>query len=323
MSDFYDKNKCIDLIKGKLLSTKRPGLLPVITRQFYIDKHNLNRLYRSIEWLTKERSNITLVERIYRVYNDCYDDVYCTHCNKNKTTFDKFTTGFNKFCSTSCSTSFNTPSKFLTDESKLQRSNKISKFRKGMKLTDEWKAKLKVAANNDDVKNKKQLTCLHRYGVKNPGVLGAYSSRAAQEYIINLLSQRNIDLNRCMFKYGDNKEFWQMIYVPFLNKKRYFSYDLIVFSTVDAVIQKDLTKIDLVFEYNGPWHYKPLDIIGVEQLPATPYPGNKFTRLQQIELDRLKIEHIAKFSPKEILTYWERIKVLERITVDNSFKVIE
>jgi hypothetical protein len=273
-------------------------------------------LFQSIKWLTDDSEHRPLIERIYRVYNNINDDTYCKHCSSIKTKFDKFTTGYRDFCSISCSTSYNTPSKYWTEETKLLRSKKISDSRKFIKMTDEWRSKLKLAANLDSVKYKKQETCLLKYGCKNPGVLAAYSSKAATNYIIRLLMDRNIDLNRTMFKYENRKEFWQMINVPFLKKQRYFSYDLIVFSTVESAMQKDLSNIELVFEYNGPWHYKKADIIGSEDLPATPYKSNKFTRLQQIELDRLKLEHITKFSPKEILIYWEKINLLDCIPVN-------
>ena len=65
-----------------------------------------------------------------------------------------------------------------------------------MKLSDDWKNKLKVAANSNEVKNMKQSTCFDRYGTKNPGVLGAYSSKSARDYIVKLLAERNIDLNK-------------------------------------------------------------------------------------------------------------------------------
>lgn len=320
--NIYDKNKCIELIYMYLLSTKRPGLWPVITRSWYIKKYNLIPLYQSIKWLTQNIQDISIIERIYRVYNNIEIYNYCKQCKINRTTFDKFTTGYRNFCSIKCSTQYNTPSKFWSNETKLSQSNKISNSRKNIIMTEDWKNKLKIAANLDDVKHKKQETCLVKYGITNPGVLGAFSSKSALNYILQLLGERNINFERTMFKYNNKQEFWQMIFVPFMNKMRYFSYDLMVFSTIDAAIQKDLTKIDLVFEYNGPWHYQESNILGVENTPATPYKSNKFTKAQQVELDKLKLNHIAKFSPKEILIYWEKCNLLESVTIDNILKVI-
>jgi len=309
----YDIDKCVDLIRDHLITKNGKSLSPIYTRQCYIDNHNLIPLYQSIKYITSHLPNITLVERIYRVYNKQLGNVFCKQCNKQITKFDKFTTGFRSFCSYSCNARYNTPSKFLSEESRQERSKKLSQSRLGLKLNDDWKLKLKTAANNPKTINQKKSTCLLKYGTSNPGVLGAYSSRSAQEYIISLLQKRNIDTNLAYFKTTDKNEFWQMIYVPFLNKMKYFSYDLIVFSTKDAVIDKDLTKIDLVLEYNGPWHYTNEEILGVEYEPATPYKSNKFTKLQQFELDKLKLNHIRQFNPKEILVYWERTGLTENI----------
>lgn len=316
--NIYDINRCIHLIKSHLLSTNGKGLKPIYIRPCFIDKHNLVPLYQSIKHITSQIQNITLVERIYRVYYNVLENVYCKHCYKHVTSFDKFTTGFRPFCSISCSTSYNTPSKFLSEKSKKSRSEKISNSRLGIKFDDDWKLKLKMAANNPQTINQKKSTCLLKYGTSNPGVLGAYSSRSAQEYILELLQKRNIDTNTALFKTNDKKEFWQMIYVPFLNKKRHFSYDLIVFSTKDAAIKKDLTKIDLVFEYNGPWHYTYNEILGAEQEPATPYQSNKFNKLEQFELDKIKLNHIKQFNPKEILVYWEKTNLIENIFQQDS-----
>lgn len=154
--------------------------------------------------------------------------------------------------------------------------------------------------------------------IQSPGVLGAYSSKTARNYILELLDSRGFDPSLAMFKDDNRKEFWQMIYVPFLNKKRYFSYDLVVFSDRNSFESKDLNNIDLVFEYNGPWHYRSEDILGVENLPATPYKSNKFTRAQQIMLDNIKLTHIIQFQPKEVLVYWYKHRITENIFLSKN-----
>lgn len=305
----YSQEICIELIHNKLLSNTKK-LLPILTRKYYVEKHSLIKLFQTIISLTNNYKNISFSERIYRVYYNQYSDNLCANCKSFPTKFDKFTVGFNKFCSVSCSTLFNTPSKFLSDESKQRRSSKISNSRRGLKFNDTWKQKLKIAARTEETKNKKQKTCFIRHSVRNPGVLGAYSSKSAKLYILNFLNERNINLNRVMFKYEDKKEFWQMIYVPFLDKHRYFSYDLVVFSSKEAALSKDMSKIDIVLEYNGPWHYMAEQIVGIENTPATPYNTNKFTKQQQVLLDHIKLTHIAKYNPKEILIYWEKLGLL-------------
>lgn len=313
--NIYTQDQCACLITTHLISKNGKGLSPILQRECYIIKHNLLPLYQSIKWLTARFDNIQLTERIYRVYYNILTEVKCKYCNENTVSFDKFTTGFRPFCSVSCSTSYNTPSKFLCDESKISRAKKISDKRLGMKFNEEWKLKLKAAANSLNVIQRKQQSCLIRYGTTNPGVLGAYSSKAAQNYIINLLVERCIDFNRAMFKTDGTHEFWQMIYVPFLSKKRYFSYDLVVFKTAQAAKDKDLSQIDLVFEYNGPWHYRHHQVLLHENESATPYKSNKFTKQEQYQLDQLKLDHIKQFKPKEILIYWEKENLIENISL--------
>ena len=88
-----------------------------------------------------------------------------------------------------------------------------------------------------------------------------------------------------------------------------------MFDTVEAAYEKDLSKIVLVLEYNGPWHYKYDEIRGYENELAVPYKKDnsyKYTKKEVYELDKLKIAHIEQYAQK-ILIYWEKFKELEQI----------
>lgn len=318
------QKECKTVIEKCLLNKNKLKLLPIIQRDWFIKKHNLIPFYESIFYHTSNL-NISLVERLYRIYNSKYDMQVCKHCKIRPVTFHNFKEGFKTFCSFSCNATYNKPSQKLSLEVKKRKSQKISQARIGLKFSEEWKNKLKKSAQSTEVKKKKANTNLAKYGVTNTGVLGAFSSTSAKKYIESLLQIWKIDINCIMYKNDDigKKEFWQMIDVPFLNKKRFFSYDLVIFNDLESCDNKDISKINLVFEYNGPWHYRKEEIAGKENEPATPYKSNKFTKLQVYELDQLKMYHILLCGAKEVLIYWEKHSLMDRIFVDQRGQIIQ
>lgn len=315
--------ECKAKIRSTLINPKTQGLYQVWQRVWFVQKYDLIPLIKSIMFYTQS-FNISFVERVYRVYHDNYERCMCINCHIAPVNFNKFTVGFNKFCSFRCNAVYNKPITKLTDESKLRRSHKLSRARLGKKFTDEWKENLKRAANDPLTKQKKQDTCENLYGTRNPGVLGAYSSKSATEFIKYYLAANDIDIESCMFKDSNgSKEFWQMVFVPVLGKHKYMSYDLVIFDSPESKIAKDLTKIVSVLEYNGPWHYTKDDILGCEKEPATPYRSNRFTKQQVYEFDNLKIKHILEKGARQVLVVWQKNRLCTRITLDDSAEIIE
>jgi hypothetical protein len=168
-------------------------------------------------------------------------------------------------------------------------------------MPQDWKDKLKLAAQKEDVKKKKRDTCLSRYGVENPGVLGAFHSKDACSYIRAMLRELCIDEDRCLFCDPENnrREFFQSIYIPILRRSRYVSYDLVVFESEEACRNLDLSKLSFSFEFNGPWHYRSSQLGTSEKKASVPYRtgDKKLTRLESYFIDKAKVEHIAQFAP--------------------------
>lgn len=285
----------------KNLLTKSGGLTPHLLERIQDDykNHLLNK------WLV----------------DDIKIALWCEHNNEkpkckiciNIPTFVNFKKGFGEYCSKKCywDDMLGKPSP-LTDEGRIIRSMKLKQSHLDGKhiVTDEMRIKMSESALSNETKNKKKETNLKKYGVENAGVLGAYSSKSAKEYILKFIEGNDIDVNRCMFKNDSEKEFFQMVEIPFLNKKRYVSYDLVVFNSVEAKHNKNMNEIYLILEYNGPWHYKAGDIIGRENEPSNPYKNAPFTKSQVIEIDYRKLLHVYK-TCKRILVYWELKKTLE------------
>lgn len=298
------------------LFTSNGRMIPIWNKEYYIKKHGLTDLLKSLAFHMVHYTAVAFVENLYRFLSPerflNQNSGLCCNCKK-PTTFINYRKGYNKFCSRLCNGVFNAPTKNETPEARRNRGEKISHTNKGREISVEWKQKLKISANKMEVKEKKRATCLERYGIENPGVLGAYSSKAAHDYIIQFLAENEISESRCLFKTETTSEFFQMVDVSFKDVKRYVSYDLVVFKTEDAKEQSSVGDIELVLEYNGPWHYHPLEIIGKEDEPATPYPKS-LTKEQSVEMDRVKWDRITEIAPnaKKVI-YWERTKVTDHL----------
>lgn len=106
-----------------------------------------------------------------------------------------------------------------------------------------------------------------------------------------------------------------------MKKKRYSSYDLVVFSDYQSYDTKNLNNIDLVLEYNGPWHYTKQELVKHGNEPAVPYKiNNKFiyTKYQVFIMDQCKLNHISKYT-NNILIYWEKTKTLSKYKVEKNY----
>lgn len=65
----------------------------------------------------------------------------------------------------------------------------------------------------------------------------------------------------------------------------------------------------MVLEYNGPWHYKKLDVDMDPDSPATPYPNSK-SKIETYNFDILKLNLIFDRC-SDVRIFWEKDKKLE------------
>lgn len=297
-------NLKIDIIKKEIIDKillKNGNIDPSISNYDIIVKRNLLNLIKNIKYLSNFLPNDEKIKnRIKCILNDIKSYQIC-RCGEEITKFNKSSLTsniFNLYCSQKCSnryTNYEKGSEFYKKVSinivKTRRENN------SYIPTDSFRYYLR---NKENYENFKKV-CKNKYGVENPGVLGAYSSKSAEKYIRSYINENNIDENRCYFKGGgiNNKEYFKCIIID--GKKIYMSYDLVV---VD-----DNNKIILVLEYNGPWHYKIDDINMDANGPATPYKKSK-SKLETYNFDLLKLNTIF-VECKNILIYWEKIRKLE------------
>lgn len=209
--------------------------------------------------------------------------------------------GLNDYCSQSCANTYT--NKKRGSEFYKNVSKKIVKTRienNSYIPTDAFK----YCMRDPKIRAKAKKTNLKKYGVENPGVLGAYSSKAAENFIRGFINENGINEDVCYFKNGgvNNQEFYQSVLDEKTNKHLFLSYDLVVFGSIKSAKEKDLNSIVLVLEYNGPWHYKTEYALEHPKEPATPYPNSK-TILETYEYDIFKMNHIKKYCDN-FLVYW-------------------
>lgn len=291
----------------------------IFTKNFYTNKNQVNRnilceqfitntkampIYESIFYHTSFLDDdYSLKERIKSIVYEITEYPKCKCCG---IILDKI---FKSFCSPKCNATFNKPqSNMTTQEKKKMFAKMVQTRKKDGSYNPSEETKIKMSNSAKLSMNKKRKTNMKRYGVENPGVLGAYSSKAAENYILDYLGKNNIDINTCLFKHREIKEFFQMVFDEKINKHRYFSYDLVVFDSIESKNKKDTTKINLVLEYNGPWHYKK-SMVNDIKAPATPYKNSPSIE-ECIYGDNLKLNHIKQFTDN-ILIFWEKTQTLE------------
>jgi hypothetical protein len=258
----------------------------------------------------------SFAERIYCVVNNVTALPIC-QCGKKIYKFTRRGTikdwGYNAYCSQKCAnryTNYKRSAEFYHNIG--AKTSATRKRLNSYKLNDKQRALWWTKEANA----KRQQTNIKRYGVANPGVLGAFYSKSGLKYIQQFLIDNQIDDDCCYYKGGGctGKEFYQMIECD--GKKRYFSYDLVVFKNAESAKSANVKDIMLVLEYNGIWHYKSSDVIGKENEPSHPYP-NAPSKINVINSDKIKLNHIAQYTPK-ILIYWLKTKKLEEYLVLND-----
>jgi hypothetical protein len=301
--NFYTKE---DVIKHKSLFFTANGVPSMIGAK-WLKEEKLFNLMSSLLFYTKFLKNeYSIGLRFYCVEHNLTDYPKCKCGKEIKKVFNN--KQFNKFCSQNCAnqyTNYEKENVYGEEMSKkiwdTRRSNG-----KGL-LTADHKNKLSNVHLLEETKEKFKKTCIAKYGVENPGVLGAYFSKSGLTYIKKFIIDNHINEKLCYYKGGgiNENEYFQMIYDPKKQKQVYFSYDLVVFKN------ENLKEIELVFEYNGSWHHSKQDVEKDPNSPGHPYKNNVMTKKEIYEHDILKLEHI-KQKCKNILIYWEKTKQLQR-----------
>lgn len=271
----------------------------------FFQQEKLKLLYEYTSFLPEDAS---IPERAYVLINNITERPICSECGSQPAKFQSYGYGY---CSYKCSVKRSHEINHKPDVRKVAANKaRDTRIRNGSYVvSEESKQKMSETARRDDVKESKRKTNLEKYGVENPGVRGAYTSNAARLFIESFIKDQCID-EECCYYHGsvyNDKEFFQMVYDPRLNKKRYFSYDLVVFENKQAAENKDLSKINLVLEYNGPWHYTETDVMYMGDMPAVPYksqPRYENSIRESYRSDRLKLDHIRRYT-NNIIIYWE------------------
>lgn len=279
-------------------------------RESNIKKKRLERLMQSILFHTKFLpESVTFNERRWCVQNGIVEYPKCKVCLSNVTKFhcDSYH-GYRPYCSQSCANKIGTSKRSHELCVQVGRKGAITRIKKGIphRLTSDALKK----AWSQDAREKRKKTFIKKYGVENPGVLGAYSSNAAYQYIREYLRENQISEDVCYFKWGgiNNEEFFQCLSIQ--GKKWYVSYDLVVFKDKNSALNKDMNSIYLVLEYNGPWHYTKKQASEEPNEMATPYPNSK-TKMETFLSDKMKVNHIKKFCDN-VLIFWERTGKLQK-----------
>jgi len=306
-----------NMVVCKLITKNGNGKInPYIYHKQFVD-NNVLILLESVWYHTLFLdADAKYVLRIACIFNNIKSYPKCKVCGKsvkrltNISNFRKMF--FGEYCSYACNAFLHNPKSNLTKEQYAKVLEKTSKTRKERyhSLPQEWKDKLSLAAQSEKTKKKKGDTNYKRYGVRNPGVLGAYHSKAACKFIGNFIAERKIDPLRCFFHDVHGKrEFFQNIVLG-NNKKRFVSYDLVVFKNIESAIKKDLQQIEIVLEYNGSWHYTKDEILGHENEPAVPYTKNNtytLTKQEVYDIDNAKLKHMLQFT-KNVFVFSEKTK---------------
>lgn len=304
-----NNNYSLEELKIKFLNyINKNRLNSNLSKEYFIKKNKLLPYFETLYYYTNfldKKANY--IERLYCIFNNIKEQPKCIVCSKIVRFYKGFISGYySKFCSYNCNGKINNPHhSCLTNKQIDLIHKKIGNKLKGRKI--DWL--IYSDEKKKEIVRKRSKTNIKKYGFANAGILGAYSSKSAELFIRNYILENNINENKCYFKNGgiNNKEFFQMIKIN--EKFRYFSYDLVIFKTEIDAINKNLNNIELILEYNGPWHYLETEVMYLGHLPATPYKNNKNTKTisETYNLDYIKKEHMLKYT-KNYLIYWEKLK---------------
>jgi hypothetical protein len=163
--------------------------------------------------------------------------------------------------------------------------------------------KMKRACQNPDVSKRRRETLLARYSTVNTLGIQPRFSKMAYEYIKNYIKHNNIDESRCYYARGgiNNRE-----YVYFdADKQKHIMFDFVIINT-------ETKEIELILEYNGPFHWTADDIAKDPNSSATWFKTNSMTKLESYNHDQYKL-NIAKNISKNVIVYWLRNDRIEQI----------
>jgi ROS/MUCR transcriptional regulator protein len=163
--------------------------------------------------------------------------------------------------------------------------------------------KMRIACSNPDVAKQRRKTLLERYGTDNTLEIQPRFSKMAYNFIKQYIKNNNINENRCYFARGgiNNREY---VYFDKFNK-RHIMFDLVVL----AEHSKD---IELILEFNGPFHWRWNDVRDNPNSSSTWFKTNSMTKLESYNHDQYKL-NIAKTISNNVLVYWLCDKSVERI----------
>ena len=282
-------------IINRILSNNR--INPSSSSEDYIIKNDLMNLIENIKGYSDFLpTDSPLKVRVYCILNNISEYPKCK-CGKE---IKKFNKSFNLYCSQSCSNKYSCLKRGKEFYREIAEKIVSTRTKNGTYIPcDNFKNYLKDKNNLNSFKMK----CKEKYGVENPGVLGAYSSKSAEKYIRDFIVENKIDEGKCYFKNGgiSGKEYYMNLFNEIKNKFIYLSYDLVVIN--------DNKDIILVLEYNGPWHYKKKEVDLDPNSPATPYEKSK-SKIETYNFDILKLNLIFE-KCKNINIFWEKERKLE------------
>jgi hypothetical protein len=164
-------------------------------------------------------------------------------------------------------------------------------------------SKMKIACQNPDVIKRRRETLLKRYNTSNTLRIQPRFSKMAYEYIKNYIKQNNLDVSCCYYAKGgiNNRE-----YVYFdSDTQKHIMFDLVV-------INNETKKIELIFEYNGPFHWTEDDVRQDPYSSSTWFKTNSMTKLESYNYDQYKL-NIAKKISTNVVVYWLRDNRIEQV----------
>ncbi len=187
------------------------------------------------------------------------------------------------------------------DQRKI-RSEKCAKNRN----YDLWYKNMCFSMRNPETIRKRLNTIEQLKKTKRGFILNNKSSKAAFNYIKKFITNNNLDENKCYFQNGGhNKKEWGL----YDNEsKKFFQYDLVCFN--------DKNEIELILEFNGPFHFTYEETLLTPDVNPCPWYG-KFTIKGIYEKEILKLNASKRISSK-VLVFWQKYnKLVEYKTIED------
>jgi hypothetical protein len=196
-----------------------------------------------------------------------------------------------------------------TRQMKNSEQIKIRKEKCGLAkyYTEERKSNMSKASTKE-VTDKRYKTILKKYGSYEASMQKAFpagnGSKSAKKYIEQFLIDNNINPNRCFYAGGGHSgnEYYQIIDLH--DKKKVVMYDLVVFKNLE------FKEIELILEYNGPWHYTISDVIERPDDKSVWFLTNSCTIKASYEKDIAKLNHALTLT-KNVYIYWQKQKQIK------------